>query len=112
MNLTLDQLQDRIIDLERTFAAAVVRLTDATDRAERVTQMALARIGGHFTIDETAIAWGVSSRTIKRKINAGELTLEEIPGTRVHGIPADQVFGRWVPVDVARAASEREKKAR
>jgi hypothetical protein len=106
--LTVDELNARMASMEATIAAAVSELRRATTVADSVAQMMIARLGRHFTVDETAIAWGVSVRTIQRKIRAGELTLELIPGTHVNGIPADQVFGRWIDVRVARATRRRE----
>jgi excisionase family DNA binding protein len=110
-DLTLSDLEERTIRLEQQLAAAIAEMSKATAIAGHVTQLALARIGGHFTVDEAAIALDVSARTIKRKINAGEMTLEQIPGTRVFGIPASEIFGRWTPAIVARKAAERERKA-
>lgn len=107
--LTLEDLQGRISDLERSVAVAVHELTVATTQAQTVTQALLARIGRHFTVDEAAIAWRVTSKTIRRKISAGELTLEQIPGTHVMGIPAEQIFGRWIDYRIAKAARAREQ---
>jgi hypothetical protein len=108
--LTVADLHERIVDLERQFGAAISQLEQATERAERLTQRALARLGGHFTIDETAIELRVSVRTVKSRIRNGDFTLEQIPSTKVFGIPAEQVFA-WAPARTLRKAAQREKGA-
>lgn len=107
--ITVAELAERIADLEREIGRAVAALSVATDRASQVTQMALARMGAHFTIDDAAVLLGVAPISVKRKIKRGELTLEQIPGTKVYGIPADEVFA-WAPAKVLRKTTEREKR--
>lgn len=109
--LTSEEIQERLLRLEQQIGAAIVGMTRATTFAEEVTQLALARVGGHFTIDEAAIALSVSVPTIKRKIKSGEFTLDMIPGTRVYGIPASEIFERWTPALIQRKALKRQREA-
>ncbi|HET8798198.1 MAG TPA: hypothetical protein VFO89_10950 [Thermoanaerobaculia bacterium] len=66
----------------------------------------------HLSIDGAARALHVSAKTIRRRIAAGTLTLEVIPGTRVSGIPIVQLYAEWIDLRTARAAFERECRAR
>jgi hypothetical protein len=66
----------------------------------------------HLSIEDAARALHVSPKTIRRRIAAGTLTLEVIPGTRVSGISIMALYSEWVPLGTARMAFERECKAR
>lgn len=105
---TVEAIAEMVAEMQRNLGAAVSLLSAATERADNVVQIVLARIGQHFSIDETAAILKTTPRTVKRKINRGELTLEQIPGTHVYGIPANEVFA-WAPAKVLRAAAERGK---
>jgi hypothetical protein len=65
----------------------------------------------HLSIEGAARALGVSVKTVRRRIAAGTLTLETIPGSNRRGIAIDAVYraGWWVPLAVARAAVEEER---
>jgi excisionase family DNA binding protein len=97
--------------MQREMGRAIMEMQRATSMADAVTQALIARLGAHFTVDEAAAAWRVTPKTIRRKIAAGELRLEKIPGTHVTGIPAEQIFGRWIDYRIARAAKAREHAA-
>jgi hypothetical protein len=62
----------------------------------------------HLSIDGAARALNVSPKTIRRRIAAGTLTLEVVPGTRVSGIPIMQLYAEWIDLRTARKAFERE----
>ena len=62
----------------------------------------------HLSIEGAGRALHVSPKTIRRRIAAGTLTLEVIPGTRVSGIPIMQLYAEWIDLRTARKAFERE----
>lgn len=93
---TVGQLLEEIREERRLAAILIDRITDPT----------------HLTIEELARYWDVSEVQIRRKINAGQLTLEVIPGTRRSGIPVREVRGRWIPIQKARRAAALEREAR
>lgn len=62
----------------------------------------------HLSIEGAARALHVSPKTIRRRIAAGTLALEVIPGTRVSGIPIMQLYAEWIDLRTARKAFERE----
>ena len=66
----------------------------------------------HMSIDEVALRRKVSRATVRAQIRAGHLTLERIPGTKISGIPIDQVFSGWLPLATSRAAAAKEKSHR
>jgi hypothetical protein len=63
----------------------------------------------HLSIDAAARALGVSAKTIRRRISAGTLRLDTIPGTRRSGIAIDELFSSWVDLRTSRRAFERER---
>jgi hypothetical protein len=93
--------------------ASIASLRDelAAERADRLqaTKIIVALLAQHgdpthVTIERAAALRGCSVKTIRRSIDAGNLTLEVIPGTRESGIPIEQIYSRWVPIRVAREA--------
>jgi hypothetical protein len=63
----------------------------------------------HLSIEGSARALGVSTKTIRRRISAGTLHLETIPETRRSGIAIDELFNQWVDLRTARRAFDRER---
>ena len=64
----------------------------------------------HLSIEAAARALGVSAKTIRRRIAAGSLTLESIPGSRRCGIRIDELYdGWWVPLVLARKLVDDER---
>jgi hypothetical protein len=66
----------------------------------------------HLSVEGAARALHTSTKTIRRRIKSGTLALEVIPGTRASGIPIDQLYAEWIDLRTARAAFERECRAR
>lgn len=64
----------------------------------------------HLSVENTARVLGVSVRTIRRRIAAGDLVLETIPGTRTTGIPVTAIYSRWTPLHLSRESLMRERK--
>jgi hypothetical protein len=62
----------------------------------------------HLSIECAARALHVSPKTIRRRIAAGTLALEVIPGTRISGVPIMQLYAEWIDLRTARKAFERE----
>lgn len=62
----------------------------------------------HASIAETARILKVSTKTVRRRIESGELTLETMPGSRAKGIPLRQVRPDWINVRALATARERE----
>jgi len=54
---------------------------------------------------------GVSTKTIRRRIESGTLTLETIPGTRKTGVRVDEIYdGVWVPLALSRRLLDEERR--
>jgi hypothetical protein len=96
-------------------AAALLRLILVN--VERLAQLfslvplLIAQTGrctSHLTVEMAALALGVSTKTIRRRIREKKLVLETIPGTRVSGIRIDQLFRDWLPIELARRIAEDE----
>jgi hypothetical protein len=62
----------------------------------------------HLSIEGAARALHVSTKTIRRRIKAGTLRLQVIPGTRVSAIEITQLYDEWIDLRTARKAFERE----
>ncbi|HEY8165116.1 MAG TPA: hypothetical protein VIF83_06125 [Gemmatimonadaceae bacterium] len=93
-------LQNQISELRQMIG-------DMDRRSEDVTAILIALFAQHgdpthVTIERAAELRGWSVKTIRRRIDAGEFTLEVIPGTRESGIPIEQIYARWIPIAVAR----------
>lgn len=97
-------------------AGAAWMLPDLHRRICRIEQLLelvpliLAQVADptHLSIEGAARALHVSPKTIRRRIAAGTLTLEAIPGTRVTGVPIMQLYAEWIDLRTARKAFERE----
>jgi hypothetical protein len=89
----------RVLAIEAHLAALMAILT-----------MLMARVGAtHLTIAEAgALRKRLTGRgsvsSIRKLIARGRLTLEVIPGTRISGIPIEQIYPQWLPIAAARAA--------
>jgi excisionase family DNA binding protein len=91
------------------------QLADAKTHQETTNSIVillLARFGDctHLSVREAANALGCSVPTVRRKIAAGTLTLETVPGMKEGGIPIEQLYARWIDIRAARAAMERAKR--
>ena len=97
-------------------AGAAWMLPDIHRRLFRIEQilelvpLILAQVADptHLSIEGAGRALHVSPKTIRRRIAAGTLTLEVIPGTRVSGVPIIQLYAEWIDLRTARKAFERE----
>jgi hypothetical protein len=98
-------------------ASQVVR--DLYGRLDRIEQMlrilpilvAQTADPTHLSIEGAARVLGVATKTIRRRIESGTLTLETIPSTRRTGIPVEQVYaGAWVPLTLARKLLDEERR--
>lgn len=94
----------------RAMRAEVAGLREHQENVNRVIIVLMARLGDptHVTVEEAARIRGVSETTIRRQIRDGMYTLETIPGTKMTGIPLSQIYGRWIDLQTARKAMERE----
>lgn len=98
-----------IVDLQRQVAALAGELK--TERAITLALMAQYGDPTHISIKRAAELRGCSVKTIRRKIDAGEFTLEQIPGAPGKGIPIEQLYSKWTPVSTVRQAIARERAA-
>lgn len=93
----LHQVHDRITELEKLMRVVILLVAQSADPT-------------HLSIEAAARALGVSTKTIRRRIAAGSLTLETIPGSRRCGIRIDEIYdGWWVPLALARKLVEGER---
>ncbi|MEO8380682.1 MAG: hypothetical protein ABI779_13535 [Acidobacteriota bacterium] len=98
---------ETVAALLRTILAKIERL----ERCFVFVPLLIAQTGrwtSHLTVDMAAVALGVSVKTIRRRIRENKLVLETISGTRIAGIPIDQLFRDWLPIDLARRIAEDE----
>ena len=103
-----------------TDAAATSQvLRDLYGRLDRIEQLlrilpiliAQSADPNHLSIEGAARVLGVSTKTIRRRITSGTLTLETIVGTRRTGIPVEQVYaGVWVPLALSRKLLDEERR--
>jgi len=65
----------------------------------------------HLSVEGAARVLGVSTKTIRRRIESGTLTLETIPGTRKTGVRVDEIYdGAWVPLALSRRLLDEERR--
>jgi excisionase family DNA binding protein len=65
----------------------------------------------HLTVEGAARVLGISTKTVRRRIHSGTLTLETVAGTRRTGIPVEQVYaGVWVPLTLSRKLLDEERR--
>ena len=85
---------DRIEQLLRILPILVAQTADPT----------------HLSVEGAARVLGVSTKTIRRRIASGTLTLETIPGTRKTGVRVDEIYdGAWVPLALSRKLLDKER---
>jgi hypothetical protein len=101
---SLTKVESLILDLRREIAAR-------HDEFAAVVVALVAQHGDptHVTVDRAAALRGESVKTIRRRIAAGELTLEVITGSRQSGIPIEQIYARWIPIRAARMAMQKAR---
>ena len=93
----LHKVHERITELEKLMRVVILLVAQSADPT-------------HLSIEAAARALGVSTKTIRRRIAAGSLTLETIPGSRRCGIRIDEIYdGWWVPLALARKLVEEER---
>ena len=93
----LHRVHERIAELEKLMRVVILLVAQSADPT-------------HLSIEAAARALGVSTKTIRRRIAAGSLTLETIPGSRRCGIRIDEIYdGWWVPLALARKLVEGER---
>jgi predicted DNA-binding transcriptional regulator YafY len=93
----LHDLRDHVLQLEKLMRIVILLVAQNADPT-------------HLSIEAAARALGVSTKTIRRRIAAGSLTLETIPGSRRCGIRIDEIYdGWWVPLALARKLVEEER---
>jgi hypothetical protein len=93
----LHKVHERIAELEKLMRVVILLVAQNADPT-------------HLSIEAAARALGVSTKTIRRRIAAGSLTLETIPGSRRCGIRIDEIYdGWWVPLALARKLVEEER---
>lgn len=63
----------------------------------------------HASVETAAQILQCSTRSVHRRVKAGEYTLETIPGTKRCGIPVDQLSRQWCPIGIAKKARERQR---
>lgn len=93
----LYKVHERIAELEKLMRVVILLVAQNADPT-------------HLSIESAARALGVSTKTIRRRIAAGSLTLETIPGSRRCGIRIDELYdGWWVPLALARKLVDDER---
>jgi hypothetical protein len=104
------------VSTDAVVASQVLR--DLVGRLDRIEQMlrilpilvAQTADPTHLSVEGAARVLGVSTKTIRRRIESGTLTLDTVPGTRRTGIPVEQVYaGSWVPLILARKLLDDER---
>src|SRR3954454_19226776 len=115
LHIVESSTQPHAASTDAVVASQVIR--DLYGRLIRIEQMLrilpvlVAQVADptHLSIEGAARVLGVSTKTIRRRIASGGLTLETILGTRRTGIPVDQVYdGAWVPLALSRKLLEAE----
>jgi hypothetical protein len=89
------------------------RRLDRIEQMLRILPILVAQIADptHLSVEGAARVLGVSTKTIRRRITSGTLTLETIAGTRRTGIPVDQLYdGAWVPLALSRRLLDEERR--
>ena len=107
-SLSVDDLALMIQDLQAQIAEQAKER-----RVERAIILALLAQHGdptHLSVARAAELKGVSRRTIQRKVDSRELSLEVDPQTGQKGIPITQLYSGWISLDTARTAIERESR--
>jgi len=107
MSLTTDDLAQMIRELQLQVAAMAKER-----RLEQAIVLALLAQHGdptHLTVKRAAELRRCSEKTIRRAIDRGTYTLEQIPGTKESGIPIEQLYAGWTPVGAVRQAIARER---
>ncbi len=111
--------RDQSLDASADASETVKVLRDLAHRLGRIEQtlsvvmLIAARLTDitHVSVPEAARALGVSVKTVRRRIEAGSLKLETIPGTKHSGIPVDRLYdGWWLPLDIARSIVADERR--
>lgn len=105
--LTTEDLAGMISDLQRQVAQMAEDM-----KTERAIVMGLLAQHGdptHLTVYRAAEIRGCSVKTIRREIDRGVYTLEQIPRTKEFGIPIEQFYAKWTPVGAVRQAIARER---
>lgn len=93
----LHRVHERIAELEKLMRVVLLLVAQSADPT-------------HLSIEAAARALGVSTKTIRRRIAAGSLTLETIPGSRRCGIRIDELYdGWWIPLALARKLVDDER---
>ena len=88
------------------------RRLDRIEQMLRILPILVAQTADptHLSVEGAARVLGVSTKTIRRRITSGTLTLETIAGTRRTGIPVDQLYdGAWVPLALSRKLLDEER---
>ena len=88
------------------------RRLDRIEQMLRILPILIAQTADptHLSIEGAARVLGVSTKTIRRRIESGTLTLETIPGTRKTGVRVDEIYdGAWVPLALSRRLLDEER---
>jgi hypothetical protein len=88
------------------------RRLDRIEQMLRILPILVAQTADptHVSVEGAARLLGVSTKTIRRRLSSGTLTLETIAGTRRTGIPVDQLYdGAWVPLALSRRLLDDER---
>jgi len=89
------------------------RRLDRIEQMLRILPILVAQTADptHVSLEGAARLLSVSTKTIRRRIESGTLTLETIPGTRKTGIRVDELYdGAWVPLALSRKLLDEERR--
>ena len=89
------------------------RRLDRIEQMLRILPVLVAQTADptHLSVEGAARVLGVSTKTIRRRIESGTLTLETIPGTRKTGVRVDEIYdGAWVPLTLSRRLLDEERR--
>lgn len=110
-NSTTSPDESRLDALARAIAGCAERLAHIERLLEIVPVLLAAHADPtHIAVPDAARILNVSQRTIRRKIQRGELRLDVVADGRKTGIPIEQLYEAWIPWSVAKQSYERAKR--
>jgi hypothetical protein len=100
------------LELVAAVKTAVESLDDGVRDVSNLTKLMMSRQTDvtHVTVSEAATFMSVTTKTIRNRIAAGQLTLEAIPGTRKSGIPVRELSSGWLPIRDTRMIAGRGRR--
>ncbi|HVT02036.1 MAG TPA: hypothetical protein VHL58_01525 [Thermoanaerobaculia bacterium] len=94
---------DELVRAVRSITSRIAGMASDHERLAAIMSTLIRRLTDptHLSVQEVAQIEGVSEKTVRNRIGRGKYELETVPGTRRCGIPIQQVFSRWIDIQVA-----------